>query len=251
MLRSIKSILGYAVKARDGDIGKTVDFYFDDKFWTIRYLVAETHVWLPGKKVLISSHLFTEHPVWDKNEFPVELTKQKIKDSPDIDTAKPVSREKELELLQHYSWPVYWQGTPLMTVPPVPAMYTPPKKQSPPASQEQESDTHMRSVKEVDGYHLKAKDGRIGHIKDFIVDDENWSIRYIVVDTGKWLPGKKVLVAPYWIVEFRWLGSLVIIDLNREEIRQSPPYDPEAPVNREYEERLYDYYGKPKYWHRR
>lgn len=251
MLRSVKSLFGYAIKAQDGDIGKTVDFYFDDEFWTIRYLIADTHVWLQGKKVLISFHLFEKHPVWDTKEFPVELTKQKVKDSPDIDEAQPVSREKERELLQYYSWPVYWQGTPPMTAPPVPPLFAPPNERAPNPSPKQETATHLRSVKEVSGYHLKAKDGEIGHVKDFIVDDDDWSIRYMVVDTGKWLPGRKVLIAPCWIVEFRWLESLVIIDLYLEEIRQSPPFDPDEPVNREYEERLYDYYGKPKYWRRR
>lgn len=86
-------------------------------------------------------------------------------------------------------------------------------------------------------------------MEDFVVDDETWVIQYIVVDTRNWLPGKKVLVAPAWIEKVEWTESRVYMDLYEETIKNSPEYDPSAPVNREYEERLYDFHGRPKYWH--
>jgi sporulation protein YlmC with PRC-barrel domain len=106
----------------------------------------------------------------------------------------------------------------------------------------------LRSLEEVKGYHIQATDGKIGHVEDFIVDDESWEIRYLVVDTRKWLHGKQVLLSPKWIQEIKWLESNVYVDLSREAVRNSPKYDPFSPVNREYEIRLYDYYGRPKYW---
>ena len=106
----------------------------------------------------------------------------------------------------------------------------------------------LRSVKEVEGYMLRARDGDIGRCKDFLFDDEIWVIRYMVADTGKWLPSRKVLISPDWIVSIQWLEREVAVDLNVEEIKESPEYDPSAPVNREYEARLYDFYGRPKYW---
>jgi hypothetical protein len=85
-------------------------------------------------------------------------------------------------------------------------------------------------------------------VEDFIIDDATWTIRYIVIDTRNWLPGKKVLVHPDWIDSVSWPEARVKIDLTAEQVRNSPEYDPSAPVNREYEMLLYDYYGRPKYW---
>ncbi|MGQ9572218.1 MAG: PRC-barrel domain-containing protein [Dehalococcoidia bacterium] len=109
------------------------------------------------------------------------------------------------------------------------------------ARRRESEDPHLRSVKEVTGYHIQATDGEIGHVEDFILDDEDWVIRYMVVDTRNWLPGKKVLVAPGWVENIDWSESKVAVGLSREEIKDSPEYDPSAPVNREYEVRLYDY----------
>jgi hypothetical protein len=103
-------------------------------------------------------------------------------------------------------------------------------------------------VNEVTGYHIEATDDRIGHVYDFIIDDESWTIRYLVVDTGKWLGGKKVLLAPGWINRIDWQERQVKVFLTHGQIEKSPDFDPSRPVNREYEVKLYDFYGRPHYW---
>jgi uncharacterized protein YrrD len=113
---------------------------------------------------------------------------------------------------------------------------------------EVEGDPHLRSTREVIGYYIEASDGDIGHVEDFIIDVEAWMIRYMVVNTRNWLPGKNVLVAPEWITAMSWGESKVMVDLTRDSIKSSPEFDPSAPVNRVYEEQLYDFYGRPKYW---
>jgi hypothetical protein len=116
-------------------------------------------------------------------------------------------------------------------------------------SDEEKGVTHLRSTKEIIGYHVGAKDDEIGHVDDFIAEDEkSWNIRYIVLDTRNWLPGKKVLISPQWAKEISWTFKKIFVDLLKEIIKNSPEYDPSEPVNREYENILYDYYGKPKYW---
>jgi hypothetical protein len=85
-------------------------------------------------------------------------------------------------------------------------------------------------------------------VEDFIFYDATWTIRYMVVDTGNWLPGKKVLVPPRWIERVSWAESVVEVDLKRETIKNAPEWDPDTPITREYEERLYGYYGRPTYW---
>jgi hypothetical protein len=176
-----------------------------------------------------------------------------VKNSPSIDTDKPVSRQHERETLEYYKWPIYWEH---MNYPALAAVGTrvhsvEEVKQAEEKTQEeeaQEGDCHLRSTREVNGYNIQSSDGEMGHVDDFIVDDEDWTIRYIVVDTRNWMPGKKVLVSPQWIDKVEWASRKVYVDLPREAIKNSPEFDPSSPVNRDYENRLYDYYGRRKYW---
>lgn len=192
--------------------------------------------------------LAVERPDWGTRTLPVALTKSRVENSPDIDLDKPVSRQREVELHDHYGWAYYWADltTPaaaVTTPPPPPAM-----AQEQVETERAKGDPHLRSLDEVTGYDIQARDGEIGHVEDFIADDETWIIRYRVVETRDWLPGKKVLVAPAWVRMVNWAEADVHVDLLRETIKNSPKYDPSAPVNRAYEERLYDYYGRPRYW---
>ncbi|MBN1218317.1 MAG: PRC-barrel domain containing protein [Anaerolineae bacterium] len=240
MLRSVKELNGYTIQATDGRIGKVSGFYFDDAMWTIRYLVVDTGPWLFGRKVLITA-LALGQPDWASHLLPVGLTKELVESSPDIDLARPVSRQLEVKLHEHYDWQPYWWALAQGAVPP-------PSKVQKEVVRVAEGDPYLRSTQEVVGYHIAALDGEVGHVEDFIVDDETWAIQYMVVDTRNWLPGKKVLVAPAWIEKVEWAESKVYVDLHQETIKNSPEYNPSAPVNRAYEERLYDFYGRPKYW---
>jgi hypothetical protein len=244
MLRSVKSLSGYKIGASDGTIGKVDGFLFHDFSWIIRYLVVDTGGWLPGRKVLISPVALVQ-PTADVKILPVNLTREQVKNSPDIDTDKPVSRQAEIELHKHYDWTPYWTGGGFAA--PVIEPSSEEKKQAAVAAKEK-VDLLLRSTQEVIGYHIHATDGDIGHAEDFILDDEGWTIRYLVVDTRNWLPGRSVLISPQWIEKISWSDSKVRIDLLKDQIKDSPRYDPSSPINQEYETRLYDFYGRPKYW---
>jgi len=247
MLRSLKELKNYALEAKDGKIGRCKDFLFDDEHWTIRYMVADTGKFLPGRKVLISP-ISIGSPEWIRQVFPVRLTKEWIKNAPGLDQDAPVSRQYEIDLSQFYGWNYYWHGTYPWGIAAYPgALYDKPLVQEG-VLEPDSGDNHLRSVNEVRGYHIQAKDNDIGHVEDFIMDDESWAMRYMVVDTLNWLPGRKVLVAPMWITAVSWADRKVSVDLSREQIKECPEYDPAIPVNREYEEQLYDFYGRPKYW---
>ncbi len=69
-----------------------------------------------------------------------------------------------------------------------------------------------------------------------------------MIDTSNWWFGKKVLVAPRWAKQVSWEARQVHVDMSREAIKGSPEWDPTAAVNREYEARLHDYYGRAGYW---
>lgn len=250
MLRSTKELFGYKIQAIDGDIGKVHDFYFDDATWIIRYLVVDTGFWLSGRKVLIIPSLLGQAD-WASHTFPVSLSKDQIEKSPDIDLKKPVSRQHETRLYEYYKKAPYWLYlTPqeVGAVPPVPSEHELSSEEEKDEENKKDQDYHLRSTKEVIGYHIEAEDGEIGHVEDFVMEDVVKVIRYMIVDTKNWLPGRKVLISPEWIKKVSWGAEKVFIELTRDKVKKSPEFDPDKPVNRKIEEKLYDYYGRPKYW---
>lgn len=245
MLRSQKELFGYKIEATDGDMGKVHDFLFDDEIWAIRYIVVETGTWLKKRKVLLVPSAAGQ-PDWKTSTLPVRLTKDQVKDSPEIDTDKPVSHQAEVELHKHFEWTPYWIISVPGVVPPVPKEI---KEEAKKEAQKERVDVHLRSVKEVVGYHVQATDGGVGHVDQFIVDDTDWFIRYLVADIRTWLIFlRKVLISPAWIERVSWPDAKVFVDLTKTMVKHSPKYNPSAPVNRQFEERLYDYYGRPRYW---
>ena len=109
-------------------------------------------------------------------------------------------------------------------------------------------DPHLRSTNDVSGYHVEAADGDIGHVEDFIIDDETWAIRYLIIDTRNWWPGKKVLVSSQWVERVSWSNSKVFVNLSREDIRKSPEYKAESLLTRDYENGLHQHYNRQGYW---
>lgn len=242
MLRSIKDLESYKIEAKDGDIGKVYDFFFDDVTWTVRYLAADTGTWLPGKRVLISPYSLGT-PNWSAKLFPVNLTQKQIENSPDIDEHRPFERQRELEVTQYYGWPNYWSG---ISGAIVGGMPVPERNIEIPVD---ESDHHLHSAKSIINYNVHGTDDSIGHVEDFIVDDTNWNIRYLIVDTHNWLPGgRKVIISPRWIKSMKWTEASVHIDLTKDQIKNSPEWDPSVPIQSDYETKLHDFYGKKIFW---
>jgi hypothetical protein len=242
MLRNLNEIRGYRLEARDGIIGSCKDFLFDDSQWGIRYLVADTAKWLPGRKVLISP-LSLGRPSWRDQLLPVDLTKDQIKNSPPLEQDAPVSHQYELNWLEYYGHPHYWCCDRLWGIDHYLAVRDTQTAER--SRVEDPEKTHLRSASEVKGYKIAARDGHIGHVEDYVIEDTAWLIRYLVVDTRDWLPGKKVLLAPVWIDAVNWAHRSVFTTRTRDEIAHSPEYRPDQPVNLAYESRLYDYYGRP------
>jgi len=173
-----------------------------------------------------------------------------VKHSPNVDVDKPVSRQMEQEYSRYYGYPYYWGYSGVWGMGPYPSALMTGQWSEPPQEHPTQpiGDIHLRSAKEVRGYHIQGNDDAIGHVEDFIVDDVSWEIRYLVVDTSNWWFGKRVLVSPAWTSRISWGERKVFLDLSRNSIRNSPEWDGAGAVNREYEARLYDYYGRPVYW---
>ncbi len=233
MLRSLGTILGYTIHAVDGELGTVRDFLFEDQTWTVRYLVVETGSWLDQRRVLLSTAGLGK-PEWRARIFPVSLSKAQVRNSPGIDTDAPVSRQQEIAMSVYYGWPGYWS----YESPPLPLP-------EPPVTSESKGDPHLRSMREVRAYHARCADETGAEVDDFIADDQTWVIRWIVVAFSDWRHRKRVLVGTGWAGKISWDDREVRLRMNREQLEESPEFDPAAAVNREYEVRLYDYYGRP------
>jgi uncharacterized protein YrrD len=245
MLNKAKTLEGYKLDSLDGEIGKVEEFYFDDQYWVIRYLVADAGSWLMGRRVLISPYALAAVSK-EEQHIAIDLTKKQIENSPSLSSDKPVSRQFEENYYGYYGWPMYWGG-PYMwgSYPYITRDHEQWRKST---QGEKKWDPHLRSTHEVSGYHVHTTDGEIGHVEDFIVDDETWAIRYLIIDTRNWWPGKKVLISPKWIERVSWGELKVFVNLSRETIRQSPEYTDESLLTRDYETRLHQHYNRHGYW---
>jgi uncharacterized protein YrrD len=189
MLNKAKTLKGYTLDSRDGEIGKVKEFYFDDRHWTIRYLVADTGNWLLGRQVLISPYALVAVSR-EEQHITVDLTKKQIEDSPSLNSDKPVSRQFEEDYYMYYGWPLYWGGT--YNWGPYPYIVRDREKWKGYVQRGKPWDPHLRSTHDVTGHYIQATDGQIGHVDDFIIDDDRtWAIRYLIIDTRNWWPGKR------------------------------------------------------------
>lgn len=247
MIRSVKDLHRCSVAARDGDIGQVNDLYFDDERWGVRYLVVDAKKLEPRRMVLISPMSVADVD-WTSSVIALSVTTNQVRNSPDIDTDKPVSRQREAEYLHYYQYPYYWGGAGLWGAGISPAAIAPMAVNLPPESAAAEhtgersadaGDSHLRSTYEVIGYHIHARDGELGHIDDFLVDDETWAIRYAVVDTSNWWFGRKVVLDPQLIRDVNWSAQQVSVGLSRQALKNSPRFDPDIHLDRE---------GDPQGW---
>jgi hypothetical protein len=250
MLRNIKDLEGYTVRATDGPVGQVADFYFDDYQWVIRYLIVAIGEQLPRRKVLISP-ISIARPPWSEKSLNVSLTQHQVKMSPDIDTDKPVSRQHEMGYLGYYGYGAYWGGGGLWGAGLYPDILQAGLQQNEPASNGAKihaADPHLRSGNAILRYYVHASDGDIGHVQGILIDEETWAIRYMIVNTSNWWLGHQVLIAPAWVSDVSWTESTVSLTLTRQQIKEAPPYDPAATFAREQESSLHSHYGRHGYW---
>jgi len=252
MLRHKSEINGYAIHASDGLIGSVSDFLFDDTTWLVRWLVIDTGNWLPGRKVLLPPSALTavNHI---GHQFSVRLTKQQVQECPDIDSDRPVSRQMEATVYNYYDWAPYWgigsdiglagNGIGYLAGTAPPSLEQMERDNAINDAQRAKDDPALRSANEVIDYEILASDGEIGHVEDFLIEDEDWSIHYLVVDTKNWWPGKSVLISPLSVRNIEWNNRRVSLGATRQKVKDSPLYDPSMTVDPIYEENLQKHYG--------
>jgi sporulation protein YlmC with PRC-barrel domain len=217
MQHNINSLIGNRIEATDGEIGKVVEFYFDDETWTIRYLILKIENWISGRKVLISPEALVKGTTSSETFF-INLTKKQVISSPDIDTDKPVFRQQEIELYGHYSWKGYWES----------GFYAGglgSQIDSKENHKRVDVDLHLRSSNQLTGYEIFGIEGEIGHIKDFIIDDQTWKLIFLVIGTNHQLGGNNILVAAGHIKQLLWSDSEVYTDLKFSSIKDCSLFD--------------------------
>ena len=221
MLINTTDLHGSRLAASDGDIGNIKDFYFDDKTWVIRYLVADTASWLTERLVLISPHAFGKYDA-EARILPVKLTRKQIEDSPPIEAHKSVSRQYEIDFYRYYGWPTYWDGAAMWGVGDYPVVPAQAKNEfSKGIRHHHRDDKHLQSALSVKGYPIQTTDGILGHVTGFLVDDRSWAIRELAVESGHWYSGREILISPEKIVKISFEKSVVIVSLTKEDIERT------------------------------
>ena len=249
MFKNLRDVEGYRLSAKDGEIGHVTDLYFDDDCWAVRYLVVATGSWLFGKKVLISPNSVLKVN-FDDRCIEVDLSKDQVRKSPDIDAEKPISRQQESEYHLYYNFPPYWGGVALW------GRYEQPGTAADAEDAETAEGTaghprtssHLRSAKEVRGYRVVAIDGQVGHVDNFLMEVENWAIRYLVVSTGSWISRHEVLFTPKLVDKVIWAEAQVDVNASRTLIEGAPDYHRGEQIDRVYEEQLFSHYTTHPYW---
>jgi hypothetical protein len=253
MKQVISALQGFAIQATDGPMGGVADFLFDETTWKVRWLVVECGTWLRGRKVLLHPSAISATGAADRR-FEVNLSKAEVEASPDVSQDEPVSGQMEARLYSHYDVDPMW-GAPNLAAPAgaiaSPFLAAPyfGAGADPSADRETrlrpEGETHLRGFAEVVGYRIDANDGEIGHLENLVLDDADWSLVYLVVDTSNWWFGKRVLIAPVAVLSIDWLDRRIRLDVSRETVQSSPIWDPLAAFDEMYSKRLHSHYGWP------
>ncbi|PZN34414.1 MAG: photosystem reaction center subunit H [Proteobacteria bacterium] len=242
MLRRLWSLDHLPIGANDGEIGRVVDMHFDDCQWRVRYLVVRTGGWLGGRRVLIpiqAVYGVEEHA----GRIDVDLTRAQVRDSPVVDVDGSLSRPQEQAYFDHYGYSYYWTEPQVFGAASLSAGAALPERdplgvqarERPPEGEPNDSPLH--SAKAVSRYPVQATDGAAGHIEDFMLDRTSWALRYVVVDTRKWLPGGHVLVPIERVRRLSRAERAAYVDLSRAAIHDSPPAHEIARVS-DYEAQL-------------
>lgn len=239
MLLSLETLFGYHLDAKDDRIGRCKDFMFDDRDWVVRYMVANTHRWLPGGRDVLISPISMGHPYEQEKAIAVKLDVDQIKNSPLLEDNQPISREYESRLFRHYGYGFYWMGAGLWGTYPHPGALVDSRALDMEEGLADEKQYHLRSVQEIDGYIVQAQDDGCGHVADLLVDDRSWAIRYVVVNLRNWLPGGPNVVLPREVIrEISWPQQHVEVNLSADQVKDAVQYEPGQLADPNYENKL-------------
>jgi len=214
------------VWASDGRVGVVDDLYIEDGLGAIRYFVVDTGGWLMGQRVLVATSSVTG-VAHISGRMSVALTRAQVQNGPAPESRLGLAPHGQHETADQYEWPhyhvpdVYEDRTMLgvfVWAPPLDPVREPAPEDAPAPT--------LRSVRELSGYHILATDGKIGHVDDFIIEQDDCRLRHLIVDTRNWLPGRRVLVEPEMVTGIEFRRKTISVNVNRQGIRGAPEFDP-------------------------
>lgn len=225
MIRQLSTLRDHTVMGSDIEIGRVHGSHFDDAHWKLRYFIVHPHESLELPLVLVSPHTLRDHDP-EAGRLHVSQTRGHLEGSPRTENSLTLHRSHEIAFSRHFGWPAWWEET------------TPtPQSQCEPA---------LRST--LRGYGVDSLNRYMGTLTDYLIDDETWEIRYLVVKTQGWDTHDWLLVAPSWIVDLGQANHIFTVGLRSEEIANAPRWHPEMPLSREFERGLHAHYGRKGYW---
>jgi len=218
MNRSVKHLHTYTLVGRDGELGPVEEMYFDDEKWTIRYIITDLEE-VPEKDRAAVSPVSVDDVDWKNRMIMVDLSRDDVAGSPEVDVEEPIGRHKERQLNSYYRIPIYWSGVGLWGNHVYPGLLAGESLED--EEDRGDGETHVHGTKEAFGYKIEATDGQIGRVDDLVVEEKTWEIQFLVIGTGNWLPGKKVIVDTHWIDQVNWRDGTVSVSLPRNAIRSA------------------------------
>jgi uncharacterized protein YrrD len=232
MKTSFNEFSEFAVHARDGEIGRIKDFYFDDVSWRLRYLVVDTRKWLGGRLALLSPQA-VESLNLTRRELRLTLDRAQVEAAPALDEHVPLNRQSLTDLDLHYGWNHYWiTGGPLslnfqtINYGPIGETEVPEDVRVMLEARRARGDDTLVSVKDLLGWHVESvDDDRAGTVRDAIVNYMNWTVPYLVIDTGHWIPGRKVILPSSFVETFDLDRRAIAVRVSAESIATAPEFD--------------------------
>lgn len=242
-LHRTAEIIGCTAQAIDGKAGSIHDILFDDDSWKVRYLVVRSGVWLEERMVLIPPQAFL-YATEGAHEVHVTLSCDQIRQSRSLEADPPFYLQRQIDAAT--TAPTLWMTYGSLYDPVIP-LYGPALMQAPPEGadvkrEKPDYDPHLRSVREISGYQLEDADGEAGQLVGFLVDNEVWALRYVVIQTGSWFAKQQRLLTVSHISAINWERRTLTTSLHRERIAASPEYADALLLDPAFENRLLQYY---------
>ncbi|MBV8793346.1 MAG: PRC-barrel domain containing protein [Hyphomicrobiales bacterium] len=262
MLFAVSGLMGCAVHASDGAVGAVKDFLFDDRTWKIRWMTVDARDWLPGQRVFIHPSAIVPLTLPPKPKLPMmspgealtltlNLTRSQIEAGPHARVDDSVTRDMEALLYDHYGWDPYWGssyfGPSLLPNAEAEIVGDAARRAAEAENPPLDGADHLHSAADFNGYYVHAEDGDIGHVENLLADDANWDIRYLVIATRNWWPGKVVQLSPYAVKDIDWFAEHVNMNVTRDQVRSAPAWDPLAMAEEVSEDDLHRHFGWPGY----
>jgi hypothetical protein len=194
MFTSHTTLMKLPLVSTGGEEHQVRNLLFDDRSWTICFLVADAGRWFTRRQIVIRTSVM-EEPDWTKGVITVKLTHQELAKCADAASVRTVSQQQQLALKRHFGWP---ESEPRWDVPPA---LVPAQREFPVQAND---DPHLRNTMDLVGYEVWSADRKVGIVSDFIMESNSWHIKYLSVKIGDWVYHEERFVPTLAVQNISW-----------------------------------------------